>query len=167
MTPFSGDSLSYLELRRYDSRQACTTTIADVTHGESLKVAGQVCPVAPERGVGPGLEAGRGRRRGARAHRRFAEPHLPRRVQHPLRRRVRSARQARYVVVASHLPTQTHHTSLLHRALAYPVLDVHDYVTADADTLAMLKSLNLKYSNDRFVFTVADEQKQHEFKVRR
>jgi hypothetical protein len=33
--------------------------------------------------------------------------------------------------------------------------------------LAMLKSLNLKYSNDRFVFTVADEQKQHEFKVRR
>src|SRR5689334_13100679 len=30
----------------------------------------------------------------------------------------------------------------------------------------MLRSLNLKYSNDRFVFTVADEQKQHEFKVR-
>lgn len=166
MTPFSGDSLSYLELRRYDSRQDCTT-IADVTHGESLKVAGQVCPVAPERGVGPGLETGRGRRRGARAHRRFAEPHLPRRVQHPLRRRFRSARQARYVVVFFLLLRLISvRKRATHRALAYPVLYVH-YDVTDAEMLDMLKSLNLKYSNDRFVFTVADEQKQQEFKVRR
>jgi hypothetical protein len=60
MTPFSGDSLSYLELRRYEIPAKIAQRLL-TSHTANLKVAGQVCPVAPERGVGPGLEAGRGR----------------------------------------------------------------------------------------------------------
>ncbi|ELR20284.1 DnaJ domain containing protein [Acanthamoeba castellanii str. Neff] len=107
MTPFSGDSLSYLELRRW---------LAKFARSRPSAASGQASRPAADAEV------------------------------HEL-----TAASLNHICPAE--------SSTLCAVAFVP----HDKL-ADAETLAMLKSLNLKYSNDRFVFTVADEQKQHEFK---